>query len=248
MYNPYSLHGKTILVTGASSGIGRATAIECSRMGARVQITARNEGRLQETLSLMEGEGHASFVADLQDLGALTDLAAALPPLDGCVNNAGIIKTIPVQFLTAKALDEVLRINTIAPILLTQKLLKAKKIAKGASIVFSSSVAGINNASFGNSLYSASKGAVSAFVRNAALELAAKKIRVNAVCPGMVMTEIFKAGVIAEEQIQEDIKRYPLKRYGHPEEIAHAIIYLLSDASSFVTGTNLVIDGGLTLN
>ena len=248
MYNPYSLHGKTILVTGASSGIGRATAIECSRMGARVQITARNEGRLQETLSQMEGEGHASFVADLQDLGALTDLAAALPPLDGCVNNAGIIKTIPVQFLTAEALDEVLRINTIAPILLTQKLLKAKKIVKGASIVFSSSVAGINNASFGNSLYSASKGAVSAFVRNAALELAAKKIRVNAVCPGMVMTEIFKAGVIAEEQIQEDIKRYPLKRYGYPEEIAHAIIYLLSDASSFVTGTNLVIDGGLTLN
>ena len=248
MYNPYSLHGKTILVTGASSGIGRATAIECSRMGARVQITARNEGRLQETLSQMEGEGHASFVADLQDLQALDDLVAALPPLDGCINNAGITKTVPVQFITPETLDEVLRINTVAPVLITQRLLKSKKLQKGASVVFTSSIAGNYNVAYGHSMYSASKGAVSAFVRNAALELAAKKIRVNAVCPGMVVTEIFKAGIVSEEQLQEDMKRYPLKRYARPEEIAHAIIYLLSDASSFVTGTNLVIDGGLTLN
>lgn len=247
MYNPFSLEGKTILVTGASSGIGRTTAIECSKMGASVIITARNQDRLNETLSLLEGENHKSIICDLSDEANIDDLVASLPEIQGLVNNAGYTKLLPLQFINTTELSGILKVNTLAPVILLQKLLKKKKLRKGASVVFTSSLAGLGSCSVGNSMYTASKGAISAFIRCAALELASKNIRVNAVCPAMVDTGILDSGTVSKEQLEEDAKNYPLGRYGNPNDIAWAMIYLLSDASGWITGDNLIIDGGVTL-
>jgi NAD(P)-dependent dehydrogenase (short-subunit alcohol dehydrogenase family) len=247
MHNPFSLEGKTIFITGASSGIGRATAIECSKIGATVIITGRNKERLNETFCELEGKGHVQLIADLSIHDEIENLTNRLPTLDGCVNNAGFTKTLLTQFITFKSLDEIFKVNAIAPILLTQQLVKKKKINRSASIVFTCSTSGVYNAVLGNSMYSATKGAVNGFAKNVALELASKKIRVNCVCPGMISTSILNEGIITNEQLNQDMKKYPLKRYGKPEEVAYAIIYLLSDASAWVTGSNLLIDGGLTL-
>lgn len=246
-YNPFSLEGKTVLVTGASSGIGRATAIECSKMGARIIITGRNEERLNETLSLLVGEGNAAIPADITDEASLSALVESCPSIDGLVNNAGSTIMLPTQFITREKLQYVLDVNTIAPILLTQMLLKKKKINKGASIVVTDSISGVKIASPGNVLYSTSKSAINGFVKNAALDLAAKNIRVNAVCPGMIATHILDDKAVSAEDMEADIKKYPLKRYGRPEEVAYSIIYLLSEASAFMTGTSIIIDGGFTL-
>lgn len=246
MYNPFSLENKTILVTGASSGIGRATAIECSRMGAKVILTARNEERLKETLSLMEDGNHRCIVADLSEESEIDNLVNATGQIDGLVNNAGCLITLPLTFINENKQKGILNVNTIAPILITQKLLKMKKINKNASVVFTSSISGPYCAAQANSLYTVSKAAICGFVKSAAVELASKGIRVNAVCPSMVETNIMGKGVLTEEQLEQDKKNYPLGRYGKPVEVAYAIVYLLSDASSYVTGTNLVIDGGIT--
>ncbi|MBQ9641780.1 MAG: SDR family oxidoreductase [Bacteroidaceae bacterium] len=246
-YNPFSLEGKTILVTGASSGIGRATAIECSRMGAKVVITGRNEQRLQETFGQLEGEGHQLVIADLAITEGIYTLISALEKLDGVLNNAGFTITKPIPFIKQELLEQVLQVNTIAPIMITKELIKKKLLVKGASLVFTSSLSGIGKVSVGNSMYASSKGAISAFVRGAARELADKGFRVNAVCPGMVDTGILDGGTISPELLEKDRLRYPLKRYGKPEDIAWAIIYLLSDASSWMTGVNLTIDGGITI-
>lgn len=247
MYNPYSLEGKTILVTGASSGIGRTTAIECSKMGAQMIITARNEERLKETLSALEGEGHKMLLADLGNEEDLDKLVSELPKLDGIVNNAGFTKTLPLQFVKREQLAEVLNVNTVAPILLLHKIVKKKLLNNESSVVFTSSIAGLGLTAPGNSMYTSSKGAISAYIKNAALELAPKKIRVNAVCPGMVKTSIMELGTVTASQLEEDEKKYPLGRYGEPRDIALSIIYLLSNASAWVTGTNMVIDGGISL-
>ncbi|MDY6373087.1 MAG: SDR family oxidoreductase [Bacteroidales bacterium] len=245
-YNPYSLQGKVILVTGASSGIGRATAIECSRLGARVIITARNEIRLKETLALLTGDVNQMIICDLSDEDAINNLVEELPHLDGLVNNAGYQEYLPVPFIKKEKLEYIMSVNTIAPIVLLEKLLRAKKLTKGASIVFTSSLAGLGINAPGNSMYAATKGAISAFVTGAAIDLASKKIRVNAVCPGMVNTAIMSHGIVGEEELNADAANYPLGRYGEPEDIAFAIIYLLSDASKWVTATNIVIDGGVS--
>lgn len=247
MYNPFTLTGKTILVTGASSGIGRAIAIECSKMGANVVLTARNELRLNETLSQMDGAGHSIVVADLESKEEQKRLIDMLPLLNGLVNCAGIVKTLPFQFISTEALSTIMNINFMTPVLMSAELIKKKKISKDSSIVFISSISGVKCAGIGNSMYSASKGAINGIMKNMALDLASKGIRVNSINPGMVETHIFDAGTIASEQLEEDKKRYPLKRYGKPEEIAYLAIYLLSDASSWVTGSSLIIDGGYTL-
>lgn len=247
MYNPFSLEGKTILVTGASSGIGKSTAIECSRMGGKVVITGRNETRLLETFNQLKGKGHTSLVADLADEQQLEHLVEQLPLLHGLVNNAGMTETVPTQFIKRDRLNKIFEINTIAPILLTQKILRTKKIGRGGSIVFTCSISGTYVSWGGNVLYSTSKGAIHGFVKNAALDLSIKGIRVNEVCPGMIDTHILDAGTISKEQLETETSRYPMKRFGRPEEVSYGIIYLLSEASSFVTGTSIVIDGGFTL-
>lgn len=247
MYNPFSLEGKTILVTGASSGIGRATAVECSKLGATVVLTGRNEARLQETVSMMEGGAHQIIIADLATDDGVQCLVDKCPKLDGLVNNAGYTHTMLTNFINREALSQQLEVNTIAPILLFQRLLKAKKVGKGSSVVFTASISGLCCAVLGNVLYSTSKSAINGFVKNAALDLASRNIRINAVAPGMVDTHILDAGTISEEQLEAERQRYPMKRFGKPEEVAYAIIYLLSDASSFTTGSTIVLDGGFTL-
>lgn len=246
MYNPFSLQGKTVLVTGASSGIGRQTAVECSKLGARLVITARNEARLQETLSMLEGEGHIALIADLTDEEDIQRLAEACPKLDGVVQNAGVVKSKPVAFYTLEDLDAVFSANAFAPMLLNRWLLKKKRIAIGCSIVYTSSVDSVH-VNLGNGIYGSSKAALTAYMRYCAKELAAKRIRVNAVHPGMVETKLIHGGALSEEDLKKDAAQYPLGRYGSPAEIAWAIIYFLSDASAWTTGASLFVDGGLML-
>jgi NAD(P)-dependent dehydrogenase (short-subunit alcohol dehydrogenase family) len=247
MYNPYSLEGKTILVTGASSGIGRAIAVECSKMGAQVIITARNTERLEETLAHMEGNGHSIVTADLRDESGRNQLLDIPVSLDGVVHCAGLVKTMLFPFIDVESLSSVMDVNFTAPALLSAQMVKQRKLSKNSSIVFLSSISGNVCVGGGNSIYSASKAAINGLMKNMALDLAGKSIRVNSVCPGMVETSIFDSKMISREQLEEDKKRYPLKRYGKPEEIAWAVMYLLSDASKWVTGSSLLIDGGYTL-
>ena len=246
-YNPYSLENKTILITGASSGIGKATAIESSKLGAKVVITGRNEERLNETYINLDGDGHIKIIADVSTDEGLDTIINNCPFVDGFVNNAGIIKTIPIQFITREKIDELMSVNLDSMILLFAKLLKKKKLPKGSSVVFTSSIGGTKVGTIGNSLYDSSKAAISGFIKTSAIELAPKNIRVNCVCPGMINTNLFNEGAVTEQQFQEDSKKYPLGRYGNPEEVAWAIIYLLSNASSFITGSELVIDGGFSI-
>lgn len=247
-YNPFSLQGKTILVTGASSGIGRTTAIECSRMGAKVIITGRNAERLLQTFNALEGEGHLQIIADLSIQEDRIRLVDEIPIINGCVNNAGynVVQLIP--FIKEHDLNNIIGLNLESPIMLTHLLVKMKKISKDSSIVFTSSI-GKQVVAPGNSMYSATKGGLSAFMKNAALDLASKKIRCNAVLPGMIETPLKERKTsITEEQWEINRKLYPLKRFGNTEDVAFAIIYLLSDAAQWVTGTELVIDGGRSLH
>ena len=246
-YNPFSLEGKTILVTGASRGIGRTTAIECSKMGAQVVVTARSQEMLQGTLSMLEGQGHSAIVADVQNNESISKLIESVPKLDGAVLNAGISKLAPVQFVKENDLNDILKVNTISPIIIVQQLLKQKKLVKGASLVFTSSISGNYTFAPAHSMSSVSKAALTAFTKNAAVDLGAKKIRCNCVMPGMVETELIHNSSLSQEDLNNDKKNYPLGRYGQPEDIALGIVYLLSDASSWTTGASLVIDGGFTL-
>ena len=248
MYNPFSLQSKTILVTGASSGIGRAVAIECAKMGAVVFLNARNEARLRDTLSALEGQGHQYIVADLTKEQELNSLVEQLPALDGVVLNAGIAGLVPTQAISAAKLQEMQQINLNAPILLTRTLVKKRKLNNPSSIVFTSSAAGVFRTSVGNAIYATTKCGIDAFMRTAALELASRGIRCNSVNPAMVETELIKNLPVSEEEREKNLARYPLHRYGKPEEVAYAIIYLLSDAAAWTTGTALKLDGGLTLS
>ena len=246
-YNPFSLEGRTILVTGASSGIGRTTAIWCSRMGARLIVTGRNQERLDEVLAALDGSGHQSVAADLTQPEQMEHLLEQLPVVDGVVLCAGQGTVVPFKMADRKKLDPIFEINYFAPVELLRLLLKKKKLAAGASVVFVSSIGGVDSITVGNSIYGASKAALNSAMRFCALELAPKKIRVNSVCPGMVNTKLIQGGAVSEEQHQADMQKYPLKRYGEPEDIANGIVYLLSGASSWVTGHSLVIDGGYTV-
>ncbi len=249
MYNPFSLKDKTILITGASSGIGRGIAIECAKMGAKIVITGRNPQRLNETFLLLEGESHIQIIADLSSNEDLNSLVEQCPPLDGLVNNAGIPKLMTVKFYKKDSLEEIIGLNTISPIMLTALLVKKKKLKNESSVVFISSISGVYISTLGESSYSASKGAINGFIKGAAIDLASKKIRVNSVNPGLIQTNILElAGeLFSEDQIQDKLKQYPLKRIGQPEDVAYGVVYLLSNASGWVTGTNIVIDGGFIL-
>lgn len=243
-FNPFSLEGKTILVTGASSGIGRGVAITCSKMGANVIINGRNVAKLQETLSLMEVEGGVMIPGDLTDEGALNSLVASIPKLDGVVHCAGIGQRVPCKDLQMEDVNQVMAVNFKAPVMLQAELLRQKKFNKASSIVFVASIASWSP-SFGNSVYSASKGAIISYANCLALELAPRKIRVNCISPAMVWTDLITKDGIDEEQLKEDEQKYPLKRYGQPEDIANLAVYMLSDASAWMTGSNVKITGGV---
>lgn len=245
--NPFTLENKMLLITGASSGIGRQIAIESSKMGARLIITGRNKVRLEETYDKLEGTGHAQIIADVTVESEIELLVSDLPPLDGIVHAAGKINPKPFQFLSRQELELIMSTNFLGPVLMTNTILRKKIINKNASIIFISSISGVLCSSIGGTAYSASKGAINGIIKGMALDLAPKRIRVNSVLPGMVETGFFDGSSVSIEQIEEDKKCYPLGRFGKPEDIAYAVIYLLSDASSWVTGSSLLIDGGYTL-
>lgn len=245
-YNPYNIEGKHILITGTSSGIGRATAIECSKLGAVCVLVGRNETRLQETLSQMEGENHTSIVADVTTKGGREAIVAKCGQLDGVVCNAGINKTAPIYFLKEEELEEVMTTNATAPMMLIHDLVSKRCIRARASIVFTSSIDAITPA-ITTAAYGASKAALTNFMKVCAKELAPRLIRSNAIMPGMVETPILAEMRMTDEELEADKQQYPLKRYGQPEEIAWAIIYLLSDAAVWVTGSVLTIDGGCSI-
>jgi len=249
MNNPFTLNGKKILVTGASSGIGKAIAIECSKMGASLYITARDEVRLKDTYDKLENGNcnHVQIIADLLNNDDLDTLVKSVSKLDGVVLCAGKGLTLPFQFAKRDKIDNIFNINFFAPVELLRLFYKKKLLNKGASIVLLSSIGGINEFTIGNSMYGASKAAVNSVMKFCAKEFAPKKIRVNSICPGMVDTPLIHKGTISEDQLMEDMKKYPLKRYGKPEDIAYGTIYLLSDASSWVTGHPMIIDGGSSI-
>lgn len=262
MYNPYNIEGKRVLITGASSGIGRAAAIECAKLGASCVITGRDEVRLQETLREIENlkfeilnlhgsadrqkSDHKIIAADLLKAEDLQLIAAQCDKLDGVVLNAGINLMAPIYFLKEEDVNQVFATNTLAPMHLMQALLKARKINAKASLVFTSSIDAVNP-DVSSSAYAASKAALTSFMRSCAKELAPRQIRANAVHPGLVETGMKHNGMVSDEDLEKNKELYLLKRYARPEEVAWAIIYLLSDASAFVTGSVLTIDGGISI-
>jgi len=249
-YNPFALTNKVILVTGASSGIGRATAIECAKLGATMVVTGRNEERLRETLSSLDTQSrqkHRSVVADLTDGEQLGGLVAEAGQIDGLVLCSGMGLTLPFAFSTREKFDEIFETNFFSPIELLRQLYKKRRINKGGSVVMLSSLGGTQVFSGGNGIYGASKSALNTIMKFCAKEFAPRKIRVNSICPGMVDTPLIHRGTISDEQLREDAKHYPLQRYGQPEDIANAAVYLLSDASSWVTGQSMIVDGGLSI-
>jgi len=244
----FDLTAKTILITGASSGIGRQIAISVSEMGANVVLTARNEERLNKTLTRLSGKNHLIIVTDLKQETDLKKLVQELPKLNGIVHSAGIVKLLPLKFLNDQELRNMLDINYVAPMLLTREILNNKTLEYNSSIVFITSISGPIVGLKANANYSGTKGALTGASKVLALDLAPRKIRVNCIAPGMINTEIVKEleETFSPEKIAEDVKKYPLGSYGEPEDIANACLFLLSDASKWITGTTLVVDGGYT--
>ncbi len=240
-----TLKGKTILVTGASSGIGQAIAIECSQLGANIILTARNEARLKETLTRMLGKGHTYHIADLSKEEEIKTLASQLPKLDGVSHNAGMALTMLSSFIKVTSVKELFQLNLLSPIILQGELLKQHKINKNASIVFMASVASVSS-TLGNSFYSASKAALVRYAKGLAVELGKRSVRSNCISPGMVDTPLIHRQIYSKEIFDKDVKQYALQRYGKPEEIAHLTAFLLSDAASWISGANYIIDGGLS--
>lgn len=243
LLNPFSLEGKSILVTGATSGIGRAIAVACAQMGALVHVTGRDVPRLEATVSELGGCAGCTIPSDLVDPQNVDSLAGQLPALDGIVHCAGIAGRIPCKNITVAELDFAFKTNLYAPVLLQAALLRQKKVCKAASIVLLSSRAAVSP-SAGNAVYSATKGALISYAKCLALELAPRQVRVNCICPGMVWTPMITSGEIDTAHLEEAQSQYPLKRYGKPEDIAYLAVYLLSEASAWMTGSCIDISGG----
>lgn len=247
MSTPFHLHNKTVLVTGASSGIGKQVAISCSAMGAKVVITGRDKKRLAETFSLLQGEGHSQFSCDLTDENQRNQFLDQVPALDGFVHSAGIVLPVPVKFIAEKHIKQVMGVNFESAVLSVARLLKNKKLNDKASLVFFSSIS-VNYPYAGGALYTASKGAIEAYSKNLAIEIIPKKMRSNVIVPAMVKTPLYEEtkNQSMYRSPEEYESKYPLG-LGLPEDVANAAIYLLSDASRWVTGINLTLDGGFSI-
>lgn len=245
--NSFSLKNKTILITGASSGIGEASAIECDKHGANLLLLGRDEKRLNKTLSKLSNKGHRKLSLDLTDFENLAnDLNIFLEDIhdiDGVINSAGITSTLPFKIFKPNQLEKILNINVTASFFLT-KLLLPKLNKKGASIIFISSVMA-NVGEKAKTMYSISKGAVSAGSRSLALEYSSRNIRVNTIAPGIVNTPMTKNSTYNQnkELLSKTLEKYPLG-FGEPSDVANACVFLISDASKWITGSEIVIDGG----
>lgn len=247
MSNPFSLEGKCILITGAASGIGRASALQCAEMGAKLVLVDLNENGLQETQKQIFGADSEYRCLDLTNLEKLCEMVSTLPKLDGVASNAGIVLSLLAKFSEPKDMERIFNINTFSHINLVQQLIAQKKLNKGASIVFTSSMSGVFCGLAGGTLYGATKSALLGYSKALAIELAPRGIRVNTIHPGMIETPLTQGTALSKELLEEDAKNYPLGRYGKPEEIAYSIVYLLSDATTWMTGSQLLIDGGYSV-
>ena len=242
----FDLSGKHVLITGASSGIGRSTAVLSASLGATLTIIGRNEKRLNDTLSSLSGEGHKAVCCDLTCPDSVNDMVDSLPLLDGIVYCAGVQETCLTKNIDNQVLDKLMNTNFRSTVLLNSQILKKKKLKKNSSVVFISSVTALRCAEIGNAIYSSTKAAITSFARVLALELASRRIRVNIVSPGMVHTPLLDQLDITAEQFRQDEHNYPLG-YGKPEDVANTVAFLLTDATKWMTGSDIVLDGGLTL-
>ena len=243
--NPMSLQQRRILVTGASSGIGRACAVKASQLGANVVLTGRREAALKETQASCQGDGHVVIAGDVASPDFIAELVNRAGKIDGLVHAAGIGPMCPIGMLTQENVDAVMRTNYYSFLELMKLYSKRKNRADKFSAVAVSSVAALSGWG-GVSAYCGSKGALSASVRALAMELAPKGVRVNAVCPSNVRTPMYEAGASdmnSDESLRELLKKQPLG-LGEPEQVAWPVCFLLSDAASFITGVNLPVDGG----
>lgn len=246
-YNPFSLEGKHMLITGASSGIGKDIAKECSKMGATLIITGRNEDRLSETLVSLEGSGHKMIVADLNESIGRNFLLENIGAIDGLVLAAGIVEMLPVLFATNSKFEKIYKTNLFSPIELLRLIVKRKLYNNGLSVVVIDSIAGTDSIATANGIYGSGKAALKSFMKYFALETAKKGIRVNTVSPGLILTPMHTNGTISEQELKMAVEKVPIKRWGTGKDIAMAAIYLLSSASSYITGADIRIDGGVSI-
>lgn len=245
-----NLSNKTILVIGACSGIGKGIVTSLDQAGARLLLHGRNLHKLQDLQNtLINRNEHTTCIGDLSNDASMEEMVSSLPTLDGLIYNAGVIKTLPVKYITRPAIEEIFNVNVFGGMLLVKLLSKQKKINQGASLCFISSIAA-RYVHVGNSIYSASKGALNSFVRSIALELAPRQIRVNSISPGLIETKLIDhigAGIVNDEKLQDHLKNYPLGRYGMPEDVGGLAVFLMSNVSSWMTGTDITLDGGYSI-
>ena len=246
MSDPFRLEGKQVLVTGASSGIGRCVALTCAEFGACVIASGRDEARLDKTVQSMRGEGHRGIRAELTASDDRDRLVDSVGELHGLVHCAGISRLAPIRMASASHVDEVWRVNYEAPILLTQRLLAKNRVATDGSIVFISSIAAFIGVA-GVGVYSGTKAALIATMRCLAMEVVKRRIRVNCLAPALVESPLLEATEKVVMSIETTKADYPLG-FGKPEDVANAAVFFLSSASRWITGTTLVMDGGLTVS
>jgi NAD(P)-dependent dehydrogenase (short-subunit alcohol dehydrogenase family) len=248
--NPFALKDRRILVTGATSGLGKAIALCCANLGAEVVGIGRDDERLcstQQDLNSISSKPHRTLRADLTQASERESLVASLGgPIDGLVHSAGISRLSPVRMMTEQHLREVQAINVEAPMLLTQALLKRNLIAADGSIVFIASIAAHIGVP-GVAAYSGTKAALIAMMRCLAMEVVKRRIRANCLSPALVETPLLDATAALLGSMDEERKHYPLG-FGKPDDVANAAVFLLSSASRWITGTTIVMDGGLTIS
>lgn len=242
--DPFSLVGKRILVTGASSGIGRQIALGCAQLGAQLVVVGRNAERLGDTAAGLHGDGHTAILADLAMPPDLDRIAAECEPLNGVVHAAGIARLVPFRMIGKAHIDETFATNTYAPMLLTKALLAKKRIAAKGSIVFIASVAS-HIGPMASGAYAASKSALLGMMRSLGQEVAKQGIRANCIAPGYVRTPLLDGLSQSGGNMDELFDLAPLG-LGEPEDVAHATAFFLSDASRWITRNHFVVDGGLT--
>jgi NAD(P)-dependent dehydrogenase (short-subunit alcohol dehydrogenase family) len=244
----FNIKGKRILVTGSSSGIGRGISERLANAGAHLYLCGRNKNRLDAVTHSLKGNKHRAFLGDLTSSEIQMHITAECEKLDGVVLNAGLIELMPFQIHNDQSVRKIMEVNYMAPALLLQRLIKNRKISRNASIIVISSVTSANFGSIGGTIYGSSKGALEGLVKSLSVELGRQGIRVNSISPGIIETEAIEVlkKSLGEESFQSDLKKYPLGRYGEPEDVASAVHFLMSNSSSWITGTNLVVDGGLT--
>ena len=243
--NPFGLAGKTILITGASSGIGRQIAISCALAGANLVVSGRNTDRLAALLAELRDPAHRMVAGDLLDDSIIKDMVVRIGKIDGVVHSAGIAALAPLRLASRSHVEGQMATNFVAPMLLTQQLLLRNAVTDGGSIVFVSSISAHIGVQ-GVSAYSASKAALEAMARSLAMEVAKKRIRVNCLAPGLVETPMLAAARATTGGLEAILAQYPLG-IGQPDDVANAAVFFLSGASRWITGTTLILDGGHTV-